>query len=78
MVAAMSSAEQLETELRLLERKLEQLLSANERLSDENRGLRLAHEQWANERAHLLSKNEQARSRVEAMISRLKALEQQG
>ena len=45
-------------------------------LSDENRSLRQQQEHIVGERAQLLSKNEQARSRVEAMIARLKSLEQ--
>ncbi len=31
---------------------------------------------WSSERSTLLAKNEQARTRVEAMIARLKSLEQ--
>jgi cell division protein ZapB len=46
------------------------------RLSEENRSLRLQQEQLATERSTLLAKNEQARARVEAMIARLKSLEQ--
>ena len=42
------------------------------------REVRAAQEQLAQERAALIAKNEQARARVEAMISRLKALEQHG
>jgi cell division protein ZapB len=38
----------------------------------------VSQEQLMAERANLLAKNEQARSRVEAMINRLKALEQNG
>jgi cell division protein ZapB len=38
--------------------------------------LRHSQEQLSTERATLLAKNEQARSRVEAMIQRLKSLEQ--
>ena len=45
-------------------------------LADENQRLRQQQEQLAGERALLLAKNEQARSRVEAMIARLKSLEQ--
>jgi cell division protein ZapB len=45
------------------------------RLADENRSLRQGQEQLTNERAQLLNKNELARSRVEAMINRLKSLE---
>lgn len=46
------------------------------RLSDENRSLRQQQEQLVGERSALLAKNEQARTRVEAMIARLKSLEQ--
>ena len=47
-----------------------------QRLADENRSLRQQQEHLVGERSQLLAKNEQARSRVEAMISRLKSLEQ--
>ena len=46
------------------------------RRADENRGLRQQQEQLLGERSQLIGKNEQARSRVEAMIARLKSLEQ--
>ena len=46
------------------------------RLSEENRMLRDSQENLNAERAALLEKNETARSRIEAMISRLKAMEQ--
>ena len=45
------------------------------RLEQENRSLRHQQEQLVNERSQLLAKNEQARTRVEAMIARLKSLE---
>ncbi|MGE4072826.1 MAG: TIGR02449 family protein [Lysobacterales bacterium] len=68
----------VEGELRSLAEKLERLLNTNARLFEENRSLKAAQEQLAQERATLLAKNEQARSRVEAMITRLKAMEQNG
>lgn len=68
----------VEGELKSLADKLDRLLQSNARLSEENRHLRAAQEQLTQERAALLAKNEQARSRVEAMISRLKAMEQNG
>lgn len=68
----------VESELKSLADKLERLLATNARLAEENRSLRSAHEELSRERSALLAKNEQARGRVEAMISRLKALEQQG
>ncbi|MEO7200055.1 MAG: TIGR02449 family protein [Dokdonella sp.] len=55
---------------------IDRLLEQCRRLSEENRSLRHSQEQLAGERASLLAKNEQARSRVEAMIGRLKSLEQ--
>ncbi len=68
----------VEGELKSLADKLDRLLSTNTRLHEENLTLRAAHEQLSQERSALLAKNEHARSRVEAMITRLKALEQNG
>jgi cell division protein ZapB len=58
--------------------RLDRLLELCQRLNEENRSLRVSQEQLAGERANLMAKNEQARSRVEAMINRLKSLEQNG
>lgn len=63
-------------DLQLLTAKLEQLLQRIEQLKAQNRQLRQSEQAWREERAHLIEKNEMARVRVEAMISRLKALEQ--
>ncbi|HLT04714.1 MAG TPA: TIGR02449 family protein [Pseudomonas sp.] len=64
------------TELQRLAAKLDELLDHYQRLKAQNR-LLLAHEKaWREERTQLIEKNEQARQKVEAMISRLKALEQ--
>jgi len=68
----------VEGELKSLADKLDRLLSTNARLHEENQSLRAAQAQLSQERSTLLAKNEQARTRVEAMISRLKALEQNG
>jgi cell division protein ZapB len=56
--------------------RVERLVELTRRLADENRSLRTSQDQLIGERAALLTKNEQARSRVEAMIVRLKSLEQ--
>ncbi|HNR90981.1 MAG TPA: TIGR02449 family protein [Dokdonella sp.] len=56
--------------------RVERLVELCRRLGEENRSLRHSQEQLANERASLIARNEQARTRVEAMISRLKSLEQ--
>lgn len=59
-----------------LEHRVEQLADVCRRLVEENRMLRASQEQLIGERAQLLSKSEQARARVDAMIQRLKSLEQ--
>ncbi len=56
--------------------RIDQLLDLVRRLTEENRSLRQSQEQLSAERAGLIARNEQARSRVEAMIGRLKSLEQ--
>ncbi len=63
-------------ELRQLVRRIDALATQLQRSQEENRSLRHQYEQMALERAQLLSKQEQARTRVEAMIGRLKSLEQ--
>jgi cell division protein ZapB len=65
-------------ELAALSQKLDRLLDTVRRLTEENRSLRHSQEQLSGERAGLLARNEQARSRVEAMIQRLKSLESNG
>ena len=66
----------LHGELQRLLVRIDLLATRMQRLQDENRSLRQQHEHMGIERAQLLAKQEQARSRVEAMISRLKSLEQ--
>jgi cell division protein ZapB len=65
-----------EQELRKLEVRLEELVRSIERLKEENRSLRNQQDHLVTERAGLIEKNELARTRVEAMINRLKAMEQ--
>ena len=65
----------LETELRRLEKQVDDLLASLNDLKEENRALRHRQDSLASERANLLQKNEQVRTRVEAMIGRLKMLE---
>jgi len=74
----MSEANDNATALRALALRIDELVVLSRRLADENRSLRNSQEALVSERANLLAKNEQARSRVEAMISRLRALEQNG
>jgi cell division protein ZapB len=66
---------QLDLELTRLAKRLDELIAMVEHLKEENRALRARHESLAGERASLMHKNEQVRTRVEAMIGRLKTLE---
>ena len=59
-----------------LEEKVEELIELCSVMSTENRALRTQQQNWTTERANLIEKNELAKSRVEAMITRLKTLEQ--
>ena len=63
------------TELKEVSGRVDRLLEMCQRLAEENRSLRQSQEQLSAERSNLLAKNEQARSRVEAMIARLRSLE---
>ncbi len=65
-----------EQELKRLEYRIDELIRTVERLKEENRSLRAQQRNLSTERAQLIEKNELARSRVEAMINRLKAMEQ--
>ncbi len=65
-----------DADLQLLTSKLELLIQRIEQLKAQNRLLLHGEQAWREERAHLIEKNEMARVKVEAMISRLKALEQ--
>ncbi|HXO63097.1 MAG: TIGR02449 family protein [Steroidobacteraceae bacterium] len=66
---------QVDLELTRLAKRIEELIAMLEHLKEENRALRARHESLAGERASLVHKNEQVRTRVEAMIGRLKTLE---
>ena len=59
-----------------LEAKIDELIDLCSVLTRENRALRAQQQNWTTERAKLIEKNELAKSRVESMITRLKALEQ--
>ena len=67
-----------------LEAKLDQLIRECERLHEENKALQVSvdsarerESKWTKERSRLIEKNDLARTRVEAMITRLKSLEEQ-
>lgn len=62
-------------DIKKLEDRVDDLIKAVERLQQENKDLREAQFSLMTERSQLIEKTELARTRVEAMISRLKALE---
>lgn len=64
-----------ELDLDKLEAQVENLVGICAQLKAENRSLRTHQEQLVHERAILIEKTELVRSRVEAMITRLKSLE---
>ncbi|AOA07360.1 MULTISPECIES: TIGR02449 family protein [Pseudomonas] len=65
-----------DTDLHALMARLELLIARVEQLNRQNALLIAQEKTWREERAHLIEKNEIARNKVESMISRLKALEQ--
>jgi cell division protein ZapB len=66
----------IKTQIDLLDQRLTSLMAYCRQLLEENRSLQLRLEHIAAERAHLIKKHDLARSRVEAMINRLKSMEQ--
>jgi len=64
------------SQLQQLNDKIDRLINKCKDLESDNHALRGMQEEWQQERMKLLQKNDLARSKIEAMISRLKALEQ--
>ncbi|MBK6508527.1 MAG: TIGR02449 family protein [Haliea sp.] len=61
--------------LKDLENKIDELISLCRELNRENCALKAEIAGWREERKDLLDKNELARSKVEAMINRLRTME---
>jgi|TARA_B100000749_G_scaffold110990_1_gene84757 cell division protein ZapB len=62
-------------DLEALEEKVDELIALSEVLVEENQVLKAKQQSWTTERAKLVEKNELAKTRVESMIARLKALD---
>ena len=73
----MAEVQQSESRARIdnLASQVEELIQVCDRLKAENDSLRSQQHMLTTERAKLIEKNELARTRVEAMITRLKAME---
>ena len=65
----------IELELKRLDKRIEELIETVQQLKEENRALRQRQDLLSTERTSLLQRNEQVRTRVEAMIGRLKSME---
>lgn len=63
------------TELRNLEEKLDTLIAKYSSIENENSSLKIKQDKLVKEKAKLLEKTAVAKTRVEAMISRLKSME---
>jgi cell division protein ZapB len=72
----MDTVEQTGKDLARLELQLNSLLVQCQKLRDENLSLMSRQDSLVADRASLVARNEEARTKVEAMINRLKALEQ--
>lgn len=64
-----------EQDLKTLEYRVDELIQLCHQLKSENQALREQQGDLMSERANLMKKNEVARSRIEAMIMRLKNME---
>ncbi len=62
-------------QLKELEKKIDELIELCRELNRENQALKADNAGWRAERQDLISKNELARTKVEAMIDRLRAME---
>lgn len=62
--------------LKALEGKIDELITLCAQLNRENRALKAENASWQQERRELLEQNSQARSRVQAVLDRLRAMEQ--
>ena len=64
-----------ENQLKVLEQKIDELIALCNDLNRENQILKTDSAGWHQERQSLIDKNELARTKVEAMIDRLRTME---
>ena len=63
-------------DLTTLEKRIDELITLCDELESKCRAIETDRENWTQERTSLLEKNEMAKAKIEAMIMRLKSLEQ--
>lgn len=66
-----------DSQLKLLEKKIDELISLCSDLNSENQSLKADSASWHSERESLVVKNDLARTKVETMLTRLRAMEHQ-
>lgn len=64
------------SQLQSFSAKVEQLLAYCQKLEADNASLKALQNEWLSERTKLLQKNDLAKTKIESMITRLKAMEQ--
>ncbi|MDO6441320.1 MULTISPECIES: TIGR02449 family protein [unclassified Marinobacter] len=64
-----------QSEVQALADKLDKLIEHCQKLEQNNATLRQLQDDWNRERSQLIQKNDLAKNKIEAMISRLRALE---
>ena len=65
----------LAEDLNTLEAKIAELVELCESLANENRALRERNRAWAAQKSDLVERNELARSKIDALIDRLKSMD---
>ncbi len=65
-----------QSELQALADKLDRLVERCRQLEHDNAAMRQLQDDWNRERGQLIQKNDLAKNKIEAMIGRLRALEQ--
>ena len=63
-------------DLTTLEKRIDELIALCDELERKQSSMEADRESWLQERTRLLEKNETAKAKIEAMILRLKSLEQ--
>lgn len=61
--------------LKALEGKIDELIALCAQLNRENQALKAENAGWQQERRELIEQNSQARSRIQAVLERLRAME---
>lgn len=63
-------------DINTLEKRIDELIALCDELESKHRAIETDRENWTQERNSLLEKKEMAKAKIEAMIMRLKSLEQ--